>query len=420
MKRIIAICIMFAAGLSCLSAEMNPRKRYIEMQWGFDVYAGQNAMNLTDIFQKELVLDFPQIYRNIGNGPLSIDVGLNTTAYDFSAVFGGWGAGIRAGISGYGTFSVSNDMVQLLAEGNTLDEEQTTSFSLSSGVFINCDIPFYFKVGKLRFVATPSAFVPMLYIPASNVTVKYTMHSDGSMDLVGSTTANVYSLAAQNFSMQDTTKSVSEMTFDAEKIFQSLGVDLSLAVEYPLFKNLDLGGYATVPIIPGRLNKRLSGGTIVSIHADPVLGTALNGSNPFTVTGPDTKPWIVEDAETFYVNRPMRLGAEVAWRPFGGNWFVLHGRVGGAMRNPFGKDFTWNLNYIYPEYKFALQLTGLYVFGFDISTEYTDRVFTHSAGIRLNIRVLELDATVGISSPSFLSSFTPDGVKASISMKMGF
>ena len=78
---------MFAAGLSCLSAEMNPRKRYIEMKWGFDVYAGQNAMNLTDIFQKELVLDFPQIYRNIGNGPLSIDVGLNTTAYDFSVDF---------------------------------------------------------------------------------------------------------------------------------------------------------------------------------------------------------------------------------------------------------------------------------------------------------------------------------------------
>jgi outer membrane protease len=142
------------------------------------------------------------------------------------------------------------------------------------------------------------------------------------------------------------------------------------------------------------------------------------GSLSYSFDGP-TFSGIQCSTVDYAVNRPFRLGAEVAWRPFSKNWFTLTGSAGIAATNPFGADFDWATS-LYPEYSVSADVTLVYVFGFNATSSYINHMFTQSLGFKLNLRLLELDVSIASSSADFLKSWTLAGATAYAGVKFGF
>ena len=56
----------------------------------------------------------------------------------------------------------------------------------------------------------------------------------------------------------------------------------------------------------------------------------------------------------------------------------------------------------------------------NLSTEYTDRVFVHQAGLSLNIRLIEITTGLSAQSSDFVKSFTGAGFGAYVYVTVGF
>ena len=60
------------------------------------------------------------------------------------------------------------------------------------------------------------------------------------------------------------------------------------------------------------------------------------------------------------------------------------------------------------------------MFGLNLSTEYTKKIFAHSVGIMLNFRAIEFDIAAAVCSPTFVQSFKGEGLCASAAVKLGW
>ena len=152
----------------------------------------------------------------------------------------------------------------------------------------------------------------------------------------------------------------------------------------------------------------------LSAQCDSILRVITDDSK-FEKTAEITDA-VYSDAN-YYVNRPMRLGGECAWRPVG-KWLTLRGSAGLALRNPFGKDFS--IKSVYPEYRLGVEIVGIGMFGLNLSTEYTKKIFAHSVGIMLNFRAIEFDVAAAVCSPTFIQSFKGEGLCAAAAVKLGW
>ena len=193
-----------------------------------------------------------------------------------------------------------------------------------------------------------------------------------------------------------------------------------------MLNSLDVGLYTRVPIKPASLNYSTSGTVTYKASVDPLLDSYTSGNSvTYKTEGPDYGEGITfsELSDGYAVNRPLRLGMETAWRPFG-KWCTFRSLLGFAARNPFGDDFSWSTS-VYPEYNLGVDLRFLYVFGFNFASSYKQQVFIQSAGLAFNFRVFELDVDVastsaGYSFDSFLKSWQISGLQAKVGVRVGF
>lgn len=430
MKKIVTI---IAACLSSLPifADIYFPHRFFEMGIDASGGAGQNLVGVSDIFQKEVVIDFPKIYKGMNGAGFVVEAN-EKIDFHTDLIIAGWGAGFRMGESLNARIGVSKDFFKLLAYGNELDTEVETTLSADLSFFVETSATVYMSLGKLKVRATPTYFVPIVYLPNPNVSLKYITGSDGKVSVRGDAGFSVYT--AMNMSscfkesIDDGGNPVSTFdVFSVGSIFSNPdlikdcagcgGFDIAAQVEFPLSEKLDLGFYANIPIVPGRLNNGVKGSADFSFDMEGFL-------THFTTQDPEgeafTMDYHISDVEaidtTFTVNRPMRAGVECAFRPL--PFIILHPKVGVAMKNPFGKDF--QLSSIYPEYSLDAVIHLFNILGLNITTQYTDKIFAHSLGLYLNARVLELTASIGTSSGDFLKSFAIGGLSANIGISIGF
>lgn len=418
MKRLLCTLAICCISLASLFAEIYPSKRFVEMGLDFGVAAGQNAFGLKDVLVKDLVIDLNKLYEGMGGSDFKLNLGFNQ-GYHFDINVGGFGAGIKENLEFHTNLSIDNALFRLLAEGNELNESETIGTSLSFESFISTSTPVRFKIGKIGIMVEPTYFVPIAYMPSPRIEATYTTNADGTITLDANANFDLYTafdispLLAEEKGEIDFTKLPEEL--------KNGGFDLSARVEYPLFDFLDIGGYANIPIYPGKLHYHTYGTATFGFVMDDFLGWTTSDPDtrpeePYTINEPDWSG-VMFDEEGFNVNRPLRLGVEAAWRPVG-NWFVVHPKLGVAARNPFGSDF--NIHSLYPEYSISADMTFLYVFGFNLRTAYENQTFTHNAGLSLNARILELDFSVGTSNSDFRKSFSLGGAQATLGVKMGF
>lgn len=416
MKKILFVVLTLC--LSSLFAELYPARRYVELGVGVDVLAAQNAMPLADIFKKNLVLDLKSISSSLPKSGFRAYLWeADDVHLDFN--FKKFGFGFHANTEYSANLNISKELFDILGSGIRPGEEYTAEGNVWAESFVSFSVPVRFNVGKWRVKVAPACFAPIFYAPSTTVKARAVNGNDGSVTISASAPIEFYTVGKYKDIVKNGTISTDFLKdFDTKNIGQDLaramGFDISALVEYPLFDTLDVGGYANIPIVPARLKGKVSATATLSAQCDSIMRVITDDSK-FEKTAEITDA-VYSDAN-YAVNRPMRLGAECAWRPVG-KWLTLRGSAGLALRNPFGEDFS--VKSVYPEYKLGVEIVGIGMFGLNLSTEYTKKIFAHSVGIMLNFRAIEFDIAAAVCSPTFIQSFKGEGLCASAAVKLGW
>ncbi len=449
MKKLTNVLIMAAMMTTAAFAEIEPSKRIFELGVDADVVATENILSAGEIFKETIVFDLTKIYNGMGKNGFVVNTSVSPAVYT-KVNIKGIGAGLGIKFDFNGSVGIGKDFFKLLAEGNTVGEEISSTLSANLQAFLTASVPVYFRLGKLRFSATPSVFAPIVYLPNPNAKISALVNEDGTMSAVANADLSVYSvlntscLFAEDGSFTGDFGAIfndpKALTSD---ILHSLGFDVAATAEFPLFEFLDVGAYASIPIVPGRTSHAVTGTVTASAELDQSLmdklfsgsaeGESSEGSEG-TESGTEGSEGESGEEEKFYtveynlsssdvkhnINRPFRIGVQAAWRPIDTKLLkvILKPSFGFAARNPFGADFA--LGSMYVEYALEADLSLAYILNLSLTSAYLDQVFRQTFGLGLNFRVFELDLNVSSSNTSFLKSFALYGVEANVGVRVGF
>lgn len=403
------ICLV---SIFCLLVPGAFAKRYFEIGADIEAGVGQNIMGISDILVEDLVFDLSAINNSLGSGGAKLNLGADFNLH-VNLNVPAFSAGLHVVNNNFASLRLGKDLFELLGEGNEVGKPIDIEMDGVVDSFISFELPISFNVGEALLKTKFSYFVPVIFMPTP------TAHAILEVDENG----NVFSEAKLDFSLYSVVNANDLMAgnFDVSQLItdltQSGGFDISFELTYPIIDELCVGGYANIPIVPGHLSHKMRGTAGVEFAQDSILGSyAENGSlNEMSFTNINETE--VLDGVSYSVNRPLKFGACAYYKPFG-DWLELNGMFGFATRNPFSAD--WNLyNYSYVEYAANMNLIGLHVFKLNLASNYIDKSFNQIVGFGIDLRIVELDLSVGMNSPSFFKSFTGEGFTAKISMNVG-
>ena len=198
--------------------------------------------------------------------------------------------------------------------------------------------------------------------------------------------------------------------FNLNNMDFTMGFDLSGSVEHQIFETLMGRAYMRLPIVPGSMGNAVSSTLEMRYGADDLFDMIKNDDdNLHFDSGEKTY-----SKEKYWISRPFRTGAEIAWRPFGK--CVKFGALLG-----FGVKYPWTgeaKGYI--EYEGSFEASLFNILGINLSTAYMSEIFIHQAGFMLNCRVLEFDFGVSAQGANLEKSFKGSGFGAYTGIRIGW
>ena len=415
MKKIVLAIFAFAA--FPLFAEIQTARRYIEVGVSADVMVAQNIMPLADILKKNLVIDLQKVYSDMSASGATVSLSNRDEVY-IDANFKSFGLGVHVAAEVGSSFNISKDLFKVL-DGVVPGQLYQADASVWLESFATVSVPVRVNINKWKVKVTPTYFVPLLYVPATTVTGYAVNGLDGSVTAMAKSPLDFYTISEFEGLIKDGDFSTDFVdNIDSATLLSDMansgGFDLSASVEYAFTEKFDLGGYITMPIVPGRLKHKVSTIATAYAHSKSIMQMVFDDEEADADV--DLSDAVYSDAN-YVVNRPLRFGVECAWRPFG-KWLVLRGMGGAALRNPFGEDVT--IKSFYPEYKLGVELSAFGMLGINLSTQYLKKIFAHGFDLMFNFRAVEFDISAAISSPSFVQSFRGEGVCAGVGVKFGW
>ena len=408
--------------ISCAAFAEMP-SRFFEVGLDVDASLAQNITTANDLFVENLVIDLTELAENMDSN------GAKVTADGFLSAFMnanimGYKAGLYANLDVAASFGVGQELFSFLGNGNKLNEDVVASVNASLESYFEIAANVEFKLLKnFHISVSPDVFMPIAYLPRPDAKVTATALEDGTLKMTASGQFALYTAFAmsdyfdENFNFNSQAINNIDGGNITALIASGAGFDLSGNVIYELFDWINVGGYARIPIVPGRLSNSTTGKVTYSAQVDPVLNSYVsNGDFSFSSTGPEYEN-ITYGTDTFTVNRPLRLGAQAQFKFLGGMLNVSPS-LGLAARNPFGEDFDWSQS-IYPE--FALRAgADFWIGGVYLNTQYMKQIYSQEVGGYLNLRAMELILKIASSGTSLSKSFALGGMSASLGLRFGF
>lgn len=405
MKKLIlsltALCVF-----SSLGAELYVPNRYVELGVEASAGASNNLYGAPDILQETITIDLKKIADSLGRNGFVIDAFADTSAFFNLNLGPKFRLGIFANVSGSAFVGVGKEFFEVLADGWNFGETKEFSATAYGDLFVNVGASFHTTIfEKYGITIIPTYVMPVAY--ADDASAKVDFFTDESGTIKASAEASFALHTAfdlEDFSVESATDKISDLVTRG-------GFDLGFLVERPTIKSLDVGIYGRIPIIPGRLNYKTTRTMAATFTEDNLIQRITDGED-FDYEYDEGETEYSKD--TKYVFRPLRLGLEAAWHPFG-NWCVFRPKVGLAVRHPYGKKAIF-----YPEYALDANLTLFKVLGFQFGTAYEDRIFVQRAGIMLNARIFQIDVKALFRSEDFINSFRLAGAGAYVGLRVGF
>lgn len=435
MKKLICVLLLLSFLTSVFAIEIIPSKRFFEIGLNADAGLSNNCFSIGDFLQKEVVLDFNKIADSLGSNGIKLNLG---TDVDFHITIGNrktWFTSffVNVDVSGYST--VPKMLVELISNGNKIDEPLTDSVGLGASAYATIGASFgsKMKIGKdeyeperiksLTFKVTPEFFVPIVYVPNPNNAFTFLASSNGAIKANGYATVDVYT----PFSLENGLDPQA-----LSSVFSCGGLDLSAEFQYP-FKFFDLGIKIThLPLKSAKLNytTRVKIEASAEIEKDGVLGHFVNktenseSSQEEEESFVNTQYTMSEEPEYLEeensIQRPFKLGAYAVFRPLKSNILIIAPEMSIKINDPFS-EYTGLFNTKGFDIDFGCviesHLAKLLWLRLDMMKE--DAVWKQKFSVALNFRLLEIDVMIGGESSNFLKSFSGSGVTAGIGLKLG-
>jgi hypothetical protein len=374
-------------------------KRFFEI--GVDVSIGManNVLSFGELFQKEIVLDIPAIREKVGETGMNLALAPSLGNVFLNINIGElFGVGVFTKVEGDISFTLGSALLDFLADGNiNKHDPYGEAVSASGGVFMEAGLHGFLHLNRWTFTVSPSAFLPLVYIPKS--TLNYTLNTSNGFDFYVDGQIDVYtpvSLEEGDFSM--VTSSMSDA-----------GFDLNIGAEFGFFDWLYVGGTVNhIPLIPSTLTHRMTispGEQFGIIIEDPLSDLKMN-------TNTEIEQKYVTDANES-VRRPLTFDIYAKWQLVDRSLlkFALKPNIGFTALTASGV----------PSFNWGLQADASLLFlSFQLGTGLTQGVWKHCAGIGINLRIIELLAEVSLQSPDFLSSFNASGLGVGVGFRFGF
>jgi hypothetical protein len=377
--------------------------RIFELGVDLDAGFGNNLIKFEDVFnfRKTLLIDLSAL----GPGELFLAENGGASAF-LNLNLGRWSFGVFAGVQVDSYQSAPEEFTELLRRGNIRTKSITVGMEGGAGVFADAGVKVETRRDKLRLTVKPAAYVPLLYVPSPDLNFNLDM-TDSGLTIRGRGNINIYS----PFSMKTLTEEAGDgidMTLDPA----ALGFDASLEGAYRLLPFMDLGlDIANIPLFPSRLRHQMSQEFKIDGVWTDMYNTLTSGQ--FEIPEIETDQSYKDNA-LFFAFRPLRFDVFAEFRPVQIDLFVIRPHIGFSVLTVFGYDtacFNAGLDG---------QINIANVFGLSLGTGYRERLWKHALGIRLNARVIELNAELSLRGPDILSSLKGRGFGALVGIRLGF
>jgi len=403
------------ANPSNVAAEASGRKGFTPrvFEWGIinvDVSVANNWMCWKDIFNPEsaVTIDLDKLPHAAFGLIASVEP---QTWFKFrSKGKNEIGVAVTAGLDIDAYAGFSSELTKQLA-----GEISTTPFSgaVESGAsaFFTLEAKGSAKIGKWRFFAAPELYIPLLYMEKPDIHAY--LNTQEEIEIQGETKkviAGEVVVMGGIYSPFDNLKSPDFS--DISGLLNFTGVNLSLGVEYPLFKFLDVSGSIShIPLVPAKMTKKTSFNIAYDINPD---GSGLLDAFDNFFQGREGSSLAPESGEgSLDVYRPLRFDAYCVYKPFNFRTvnIAFRGNMGYSMWTVYGDCFNFGI---------SARADWMNMFGLELKTGRAETLWQHGASLMINIRGLELDFGVAVQSQDFVKSFEAAGIQAAFGLKVGF
>ena len=387
-----------------------------------------NTFSLNDILVKDLVIDLQKLSENVSDKGSEF-ISLLNPNISSNINFSKFSIGSEFGIDGYFKVNFSKDWLNLLGKGYSAGDTINLGIDGCIDVYSYLDFPVTFEIGKFKFGITPGIFLPILTFESAYANASFNNDIDGNIKATINTKYNV--LVSSGIYSVNKDKEDTIMPFMEIYDNKLPGFDLSASFEFPILKNLNLLVSGSFPIIPGKLNQRMSYMEQCT-NFEASVSELIGISNKKNETQDDNKKndeyyksgryWesvghgleMEELPQAYMINRPLKLNVYGIYNPF--NFLSLTAGSGIVIKHPFDSGDV----FVYPEYYCGGIINFFDVLKAAVSTEYTNQIFRHKIACVINLRIIEIDAGISLESSEFLKSFDFYGLGAQVGIILGF
>jgi hypothetical protein len=378
-----------------LSAPAETRHREPLRHFDWELFAANvnvanSLVSATDILQETIKINGAELAsRADGAGfRLNTDV-LFRSGFDING--DGKGFGMFATMDGSVNMDVSDDLLSLLAHGNAGNTSASGSLSVSGAIFADVGFHHYFDIEKWRVDIRPAWFLPLVYVPQSDVSFVFDTEDSVTVGAFGMMTAYM------------------PINLDSGMLTNIGGLDFSASVEYALFPILDVGlGITHIPFMPARLTNKVNASinenildsvSILDIFKDPD-SLSLNFSPDYSSSSAE-----------IYVTRPFNMNAWFLYRPLRTDLLTVKPNLGFTTNTPSGVTYL-NMG-------LALELNVARVFFLRLQSGYEEGIWRHGTGFALNLHIIQLDIEAALSSQEYLPAWSGRGLAVGIGLHIG-
>ena len=435
MKKLLISFVLFASLIGVSFAENFFAHRFFEVKVDVPVEVSNNLIGITDIFQKDVVIDLAQIADNVANKGAAIK-GSIAPALSFGIdIPRGLILGVKVGAEADIGVGFSDDLFEFLGKGNVgmNNKYKLSTQNTYADIFATASVNAGWNKKKSRIEFTGTAFSALAHFDASDTyAMLYINDTENSFGYEANLDAKLYS----NFNVAEGFNDVNAII---NAVTKNMGFDLSASYNRDLFRFLTIGATARIPLAPSKLSLCSSVSTKYSgeYSIEELLGSEDSnddGDSAEETAGEETSDSSSFDPKNmlgdpivlttpYAIHRPMKIGVTANFHPFG-SLLSTSGYLGIGIRHPFasainsGMDVA-NTDY-YIDYAISGRLSLWNIISLELSHEHMDEVYKNALALSLNIRLVEVDAGVSIQSPNFTKSFTGAGLGAFATVAIGF
>jgi hypothetical protein len=391
---------LFANPIQPWDHEFNPsllstgKRKVLEVGFSANMAVSNSYFGLTDIFQKELLIDLNAMATDLKDSDLIIAMKTEVEAHTFLSLFNVTVGGYST-IDGIVSTSVPGSFFEVVADGLLLDDSITGTGEIYGRVYTSMGIYGGYRWNDWQFGTKVGAFLPIAY---SDKTASYDysalLNSNGNISASAGVTIPVY----MPFDPQNP---------DAAAIMSGMGYSLDLGAiklkDGEPHYGFQLTGLTLSPAVMSH-KANVSAGASVSATD---LASFQEDSEPWTLTTEEPDAEISSDS--LRVNMPLSAGG--FYRLTGYPSFIDWIGQG---------EMIWDNDILLFAGGVTAQGAIFPLNMLSLSLGYDRVMWETTAGLRMNLRVIELGMDVGLANTRFVKMFTTNGIYANFYLAMGW